>query len=114
MNTSASAATEPSLSSTDAPAGKRRSLFATSVISFSLTFVGVGLAVLAGYLPTRQALLTGKIDAEVVLLFVPLAALVFAIVAEAIRIAAKGPLLPGARRRAAAPLSDWTPGHGEG
>ena len=113
MSTSTPAAAEPSLPSADVAANRRRSLFSTSVISFSLTFVGVGVAVLAGYLPAQQALLTGKIDAEVVLLFVPLAALVFAIVAEAIRIAAKGPLLPRGGRRTKA-LSDWTPGHGEG
>lgn len=114
MNASTPAATEPSLSSTDAAAGKRKSHFPTSFISFSLTFVGVGLAVLAGYLPAHQALLQGKIDPEVVLLFVPLAALVFAIVAEAIRIAVKAPRLPGTRRRTDTPSDDWTPGHGEG
>ena len=103
----------PSASPTSKAAGRGRNLFSTSVISFSLTFVGVGLAVLAGYLPTQQALLAGRIDAEVVLLFVPLCALVFAIVAEAIRIALKGPLRSGTGRKRAS-LSDWTPGHGEG
>ena len=113
MSTSTSAATEPSLASPDAAAASAATSIRPAVISFSLTFVGVGLAVLAGYLPAQQALLTGKLDPEVVLLFVPLAALVFAIVAEAIRITVKGPLLPASGRRTDA-LSDWKPGHGEG
>lgn len=110
---SASSASEPSrIIQTE---GKRgRTLLSTSIISFSLTFVGVSLAVLAGYVPAQQVLLTGKLDAEVVLLFVPLCALVFAIVAEVLRIAAKGgPLHPATTRRTT-PLSDWKPGHGEG
>jgi hypothetical protein len=109
----ASSAAEPS--STVQTEGKRssRNLLSASIISFSLTFVGVSLAVLAGYLPAQQALLTGKLDAEVVLLFVPLCALVFAIVAEVLRIAAKGPLRATPARRMT-PLSDWKPGHGEG
>lgn len=109
----ASSTAEPS--STIQTKGKRssRSLLSASIISFSLTFVGVSLAVLAGYLPAQQALLTGQLDAEVVLLFVPLCALVFAIVAEVLRIAAKGPLRSTPVRRMT-PLSDWKPGHGEG
>lgn len=95
--------------------GKRssRNLVSASIVSFSLTFAGVSLAVLAGYLPTQQALLTGKLDAEVVLLFVPLCALVLAIVAEVLRIAAKGPLRSTTARRMT-PLTEWKPGHGEG
>lgn len=108
----ASSTTEPSPNVQSG--GKRgRSPLSTSVISFSLTFAGVSLAVLAGYLPAQQALLTGKLDAEVVLLFVPLAALVFAIVAEVIRVAARGPLRSTTTRRMP-PLSGWKPGHGEG
>lgn len=110
---SASSVVELSVPSEGKTGGRRRNLFSASVVSFSLTFVGVGLAVMAGYLPAQQALLTGKIDAEVVLLFVPLSALLFAIVAEAVRISFKGPLLRGAPRRTP-PLSDWKPGHGEG
>lgn len=108
----ASPAAEPS--QTIQTEGKRsRSLMSASIISFSLTFVGVSLAVLAGYVPAQQALLAGKLDAEVVLLFVPLCALVFAIVAEVLRIAAKGPVRSTGTRRTA-PLSNWKPGHGEG
>ena len=109
----ASSAVEPGPSPEAEARDLKRNLFSTSLISFSLTFVGVGLAVLAGYLPARQALLAGKIDAEVVLLFVPLCALVFAIVAEVLRVAASGPIRATASRRAR-PLSGWTPGHGEG
>lgn len=108
-----SSAIEPASSPAAKAKDLRRNLVSSSVISFSLTFVGVGLAVLAGYLPARQALLTGKIDAEVALLFVPLCALVFAIVAEVLRIAATGPIRSGTTRRAP-PLGGWKPGQGEG
>lgn len=105
----ASPSTEPSPATTTQ---QRRNLVSASIISFSLTFVGVSLAVLAGYVPAQQALLNSKIDAEVVLLFVPLCALVFAIVAEVLRIAVSGPVRPVVRR--SSPLSEWKPGHGEG
>jgi hypothetical protein len=91
----------------------RLNLISASIISFSLTFVVVSVAVLAGYLPAQQTLLSAKLDIEVVLLLVPLCALVFAIVAEVLRIAAKGPLRSTAVRHTA-PLSNWKPGHGEG
>lgn len=107
-----SPAAEPSPATTTERAQLRRNLVSASIISFSLTFVGVSLAVLAGYVPAQQALLNGKIDAEVVLLFVPLCALVFAIVAEVLRVAVSGPVRPVARR--SSPLSEWKPGHGEG
>lgn len=109
----ASPATESVPTTTQSEGKRSRNLVSTSIISFSLTFVGVGLAIVAGYLPTQQALLTGKLDAEVVLLFVPLSALIFAIVAEVLRIATKGPLRSTAPRRMP-PLSDWKAGHGEG
>lgn len=95
-------------------ARERRNLFSAALISFSLTFVGVGLAVLAGYLPAQQALLSGRIDPEVVLLFVPLAALVFAIVAEAARLSLKGSPVHLDATRPVPPLSRWEPGRGEG
>ncbi len=56
-----------------------------AAISFSLTFVGVSLALLAGMLPERLATLTATLDTGVVLLFVPLCALVLAIIAEVAR-----------------------------
>lgn len=108
----ASPSTEPSPATTTQRMQQRRNLVSASIISFSLTFVGVSLAVLAGYVPAQQALLNSKIDAEVVLLFVPLCALVFAIVAEVLRIAVSGPVRPAARR--SSPLSEWKSGHGEG
>src|SRR5690606_11042208 len=113
MSSTETAVPKPSLPEAATVAGRRRSLYSGAVISFSLTFFGVGLAALAGYLPARHVLMSGSIDPEVVLLFVPLAALVFAIVAEALRIAVTTPRRPGAGRRAR-PLSEWTPGHGEG
>lgn len=92
---------------------RRRNLISASIISFSLTFVVVSLAALAGYLPVKDTLLSARFDIEVVLLLVPLCALVFAIVAEVLRIAAKGPLRSTVPRHMA-PLSNWKPGHGEG
>lgn len=111
---SASKPAEPSLPAAVKAALGRRNLFSAALLSFFLTFVGVGLAVLAGYLPARQAVLSGTIDAEVVLLFVPLAALVFAIVAEAARLSLKDSPVRQDPNRPTAPLSGWTPGRGEG
>jgi hypothetical protein len=105
---------EPSVPTAVKAARRRRTLFSAALISFSLTFLGVILAVLAGYLPAQQALLSGTIDPEVVLLFVPLAALVFAIVAEAARLSLKGDPLRLDASRPVPPLSAWTPGRGEG
>jgi hypothetical protein len=54
-----------------------------------------------------------SVDTEVVVLFVPLCAIVLAIVAEAVRITSGGePPERGARRRRLP--RGWQPGHGEG
>ena len=58
-----------------------------TAISFSLTFAGVSIALLAGLLPTRFASLSMPVDMGVVLLTVPLCALILAMVAEVLRAA---------------------------
>lgn len=87
-------------------------LTSITAISFSLTFVGVAVALLAGLLPARLDALGKSLDTGVVLLFLPLCALVFAITAEVVRAILKGPLRSS--RRPTPPLSAWRPGHGEG
>ena len=101
-----------------APAGRNRkksgtSLLAITAISFSLTFVGVSVALLAGVLPPSFAAVQPPVDLGVVLLIVPLLALVFAMMAEALRAAMKGTPRPHVHRAVVA-LNTWRPGHGEG
>lgn len=84
-------------------------LISVVAISFSLTFVAVSLAFLAGVLPAQFTTL-GGIDTAVMLLFLPLCALAVAIVVEVIRAAATGPLRSGPVRHMP-PLSAWQPGH---
>ena|SRR6218665_1328807 len=93
-----------------------RALTSATVIAFSLTFVGAGVALLAGMLPANAEAMTGaagSVDTGVVLLLVPLCALVLAILFEATRLALRGPVRIAEPRPAPA-LSAWTPGHGEG
>lgn len=96
----------------------RRRLFrnafgATTAIAFSLTFVGAGLAVLLGFIPPRVIIGAEQIDTAVVLLFVPLCALILAILFEATRSTLRDGL-QAPRPRQSNPLSAWKPGHGEG
>ncbi|HEV7275133.1 MAG TPA: hypothetical protein VGN80_02490 [Devosiaceae bacterium] len=92
------------------PTGRDRAtgLASVTAISFSLTFVGVSLALLAGLLPERVANIGASIDVGVLLLFLPLCALAFAISVEVVRAARKGPLRYSAPPRAR-PLSGWRP-----
>ena len=92
---------------------KAAQMTSVTAISFSLTFVGVSLALLAGVLPARVVAFGEGLDAGVLLLFLPLCALAFAIVAEVLRAAVKGPLRIGAPPRTR-PLSGWRPGPGDG
>lgn len=90
----------------------RNALSAATAISFSLTFVGAGLALLFGLIPPRTITGAGEIDTAVVLLFVPLCALLFAILVEVVRAILREGLQP-AKPRQPNPLSAWKPGHGE-
>ena len=95
---------------------RRHALTTATVIGFSLTFVGAGVAVLLGLLPDDVSPIAsafGPIDSGVVLLLVPLCALVFAMLVEATRLALRGPLQI-AQPRPTPVLSEWRPGHGEG
>jgi hypothetical protein len=60
-------------------------LIAGIAIGFSLTFVAAGIAMLVGLLPQGIVVGRSQIDAGVILLFAPLCALTFAILAEAVR-----------------------------
>ena len=91
----------------------RNALSAATAISFSLTFVAAGIALLLGIIPPRTITGAGDIDTAVVLLFVPLAALLFAILVEVVRSILREGLQP-AKSRQVNPLDAWKPGHGEG
>lgn len=95
-------------SSVPTGADKATGLASVTAISFSLTFVGVSLALLAGLLPERVANLGASIDVGVLLLFLPLCALAFAISVEVVRAAHKGPLRSSAPPRTR-PLSGRRP-----
>jgi hypothetical protein len=88
-------------------------LTTVTAISFSLTFVGVSLMLLAGVMPASFASLTAPVDIGVLLLIVPLCALVLAMTVEVLRAAIKGSP-PRRAQRTATSLSEWRPGHGEG
>ncbi|HHY51431.1 MAG TPA: hypothetical protein GYA10_16990 [Alphaproteobacteria bacterium] len=106
----------PSRKSPAKPARRKpaaRNLAIIAVISFSLTFVGVSLALLLGLLPNSIVALDLPVDMGVVLLIVPLCALVLAMMAEALRAAVTGVPRSGSPRTATS-LSEWRPGHGEG
>lgn len=94
------------------PAGASR-LSATAVIAFSLTLVGADIAMLVGLVPHRMLPALDGIDATIVLLFVPLCALTFAILAEAVRASFSGSLAD-APQRTTNSLAPWRPGAGEG
>jgi hypothetical protein len=96
----------------------RRSLFrnplgAAAAISFSLTFVGAGIALLLGYLPAGTIIGASEVDTGVVLLFVPLCALILAILVEVTRSSLRDGFASDKPRRPNA-LAAWKPGHGEG
>jgi hypothetical protein len=91
----------------------RNALSAATAISFSLTFVGAGVALLLGIIPPRAIIGAGEIDTAVVLLFVPLCALILAILVEVVRAILREGLQPP-KADQSNPLSAWKPGHGEG
>jgi hypothetical protein len=91
----------------------RNALSAATAISFSLTFVVAGIALLLGIVPPRSITGAGEIDTAVVLLFVPLCALLLAILVEVVRsVLREG--LQAPKPRNTSPLSAWKPGNGEG
>ena len=99
---------QTSTSGRRAGADRAASLTSVTAISFSLTFVGVSVALRAGLLPAQVTALSAGVDVGVLLLFLPLCALAFAIIAEVVRAAVKGPLRVGAPPRIR-PLSGSRP-----
>jgi hypothetical protein len=95
------------------PAASRRSeiLTTTSIVSFSLTLLAGGAAVLAGLVPLGQLSFGERTDIGTLLFVSPLVALVLAVVFEVTRIALTAPKLPEPRRRQ---VVRWSPGRGEG
>lgn len=113
------------MSPTKLPAPKKKAWFiprkplfnnpltAAAAISFSLTFVGAGIALLLGLVPSAAIVGTTEVDTGVVLLLVPLCALLLAILVEVVRSTLReGLTAPKARQPN--PLAAWKPGHGEG
>jgi uncharacterized membrane protein len=88
-------------------------LSAATAIGFSLTFVVAGVALLAGLVPDSLLFGAQSVDTGVVLLFVPLCALLVAIMGEAVR-ATLNNGITAAPAPKANPLSAWKPGQGEG
>jgi len=88
-------------------------LTTATAISFSLTFVAGGIALLLGLFPAHAIIGSREVDTGVILLLVPLTALLFAIIVEVVRSILREGLRP-AKPRQANPLSAWKPGHGEG
>jgi hypothetical protein len=91
----------------------KNALSAATAISFSLTFLAAGIALMLGIIPPRTITGAGEIDTPVVLLFVPLCALLFAIIIEVVRSIVREGLRP-VKPRQPNPLAAWKPGHGEG
>jgi hypothetical protein len=88
-------------------------LSAATAISFSLTFVGAGVALLLGMVPNSLLLGAQQVDTGVVLLLVPVCALLAAMIFEAVRASLNDGIEQHPAARATA-LSAWKPGRGEG
>ncbi len=91
----------------------RKPLAATTVISFSLTFVVAGVLYAIGVIPPRAGTGFGNLDAGVLMLFVPLCALILAITVEVVRSILRDGLRTRPRSRHGNPLASWKPGMGE-
>lgn len=91
----------------------RNPLTAAAAISFSLTFVGAGIALLLGIIPSGTIVGASQVDTGVVVLFVPLCALLLAILVEVVRSTLRDGL-SAPKPRQPNPLAAWKPGHGEG
>lgn len=88
-------------------------LSVAAAISFSLTFVGAGVALLLGLVPQNLLFGAQQVDTGVVLLFVPLCALLLAIMVETVRATLNNGIAKAPAPRVNA-LSAWKPGQGEG
>jgi Mg2+/Co2+ transporter CorB len=95
------------------PAAAAGSASAVATITFALVFLGVIAAFALGALPSEALTFGGNVEAGVVLLFVPLCALIFAVLVEVIRSALTSSFGPR-RPQSEGQVLNWRPGHGEG
>lgn len=87
------------------PASRPAVLTTASIVSFSLTLLGAGLAVLAGAVPLSALTLAERVDVGSLLFMAPLLILLLALVFEASRIALRKAPLPEPRL---VPVARWT------
>jgi len=79
------------------PTARRVAFLTTAVVSFSLTLLGSGVAILSGTLPLRALADTQRTDLGSMLLASPIVILMLALIVEATRIALKTAPLPEAQ-----------------
>ena len=91
----------------------RRNFTVAGILAMTACFVGGAVALGTGTLPAHRVLGSTGIDLGVALLFVPLCALVFVLVAEIVRAVAADRQLRIARGKRPG-LGAWQPGVGEG
>ncbi|MBI4920380.1 MAG: hypothetical protein HY834_01405 [Devosia nanyangense] len=99
---------------TKTPSKSRRKAAAfttATIVSFSLTLLGGGVAVLTGLVPLKNLSFGERVDVGALLFVMPVLALVLAVVFEVTRIALRSPELPEPRRQQAV---RWSPGEREG
>jgi len=95
------------------PSTKQRpkGFIALYAVFLALVAVSSGLAVFASFAPGAVTALTRGVDAQIALFMVPLAALMFAIIAEVLHATFRGATPAGSPERR---VRTWKPGHGEG
>jgi len=91
----------------------RRNFTIAGVLAMTACFVGGAAALVTGMLPAHRILGNTGIDLGVALLFVPLCALVFVLVAETVRAVIADRELRMSRGKTPG-LGAWQPGAGEG
>jgi hypothetical protein len=104
----------PTKSATKPAARKSRKLVAfttATIISFSLTLLAAGIAVLTGMVPLHGFHQVDRIDVGSLLFMMPVLALVLGVCFEVARIAMQSAELPEPRRRQTV---RWSPGNREG
>jgi len=79
------------------PTTRHVAFLTTAVVSFSLTLLGSGVAILSGTLPLRALADTQRTDLGSMLLASPILILMLALIVEATRIALKTAPLPEAQ-----------------
>jgi len=92
---------------------RSKSFIACYALAAAVVALTSGAAIYASISPSGAASLIGGIDTQVALFLVPLAVLMFAIIAEVLHATLRG-VTPARIDRPARPIRHWTPGHGEG